>query len=84
MMIYLKSKTQKWDSCAGEGILKAMGGFFSTPFKQDLHYDPKNPNQLNSDGFLCTFNEKIYHSSLEISHELSNYCFIQQRNDKIV
>lgn len=28
-MIYLKSANCKWDSCAGDAIIKAMGGFYS-------------------------------------------------------
>jgi 3'-phosphoadenosine 5'-phosphosulfate (PAPS) 3'-phosphatase len=44
MMMYLKSQTNKWDSCAGEAIITAMGGHFTTPSGQPIHYSPQLPN----------------------------------------
>jgi len=31
-MIFLDSWTHLWDSCAGEAIIKSMGGYFTTPW----------------------------------------------------
>lgn len=28
-MCYLAAYTHKWDSCAGEAIIKSLGGYFS-------------------------------------------------------
>ena len=40
MMAYVGSATSKWDSCAGESIVKAMGGYFTTPHGNQISYDP--------------------------------------------
>lgn len=40
MMAYVGSATCKWDSCAGESIIKAMGGKFTTPLGNDITYNP--------------------------------------------
>jgi 3'-phosphoadenosine 5'-phosphosulfate (PAPS) 3'-phosphatase len=31
ILAYISSYTSKWDSCAGEAIVKALGGYFVTP-----------------------------------------------------
>lgn len=31
-MIYMKPFAYKWDSCAGEAVVRAMGGYFGTPY----------------------------------------------------
>lgn len=38
-MVYLDSWTHKWDSCAGDAIVKSMGGYFKTPWGADIIYD---------------------------------------------
>lgn len=38
-MCYCESWTHKWDSCAGDAIIKAMGGRFTTPYGNDIEYD---------------------------------------------
>ena len=43
MMAYVGSATSKWDSCAGEAIVKAMGGKFTTPSGKNIGYDPNRP-----------------------------------------
>lgn len=40
MLAYVASYTCKWDSCAGEAIVSAMGGYFLTEKKEALIYDP--------------------------------------------
>ena len=64
MMIYLKSFTYKWDSCAGEAIVKGLGGYMRTPFGEELAYDPEKFNEPNKDGFFCTFNENLYEATI--------------------
>lgn len=40
VMLYLDSWTHKWDTCAGEAIVKAMGGWFMTSSRKEIVYDP--------------------------------------------
>lgn len=40
VLAYVANFTCKWDSCAGEAIIRAMGGYFLTENKQSLIYDP--------------------------------------------
>ncbi len=56
MMAYVGSATSKWDSCAGESIIKAMGGYFTTPLGNKISYDPKD-SSLNNEGIICSFDK---------------------------
>lgn len=38
-MGYCESWTHKWDSCAGDAIIKSMGGYFTTPQGNNILYD---------------------------------------------
>lgn len=38
-MGYCESWTHKWDSCAGDAIIKSMGGYFTTPYGSNIVYD---------------------------------------------
>ena len=67
MMIYMKSPTSKWDSCAPEAMARSLGGYLLTPFGEELEYNEKEKNAKNSDGFFCTFDEELYKETLEIS-----------------
>lgn len=40
IMAYVGANTSKWDSCAGEAIIKAMDGNFTTPTGKDITYNP--------------------------------------------
>lgn len=53
MMAYVGSATSKWDSCAGESIVKAMGGYFTTPLGNQISYDP-NESLSNQEGIFCS------------------------------
>lgn len=39
-LMFIDSRTSKWDSCAGEAIIKAMGGFSIKPNMEEIIYDP--------------------------------------------
>lgn len=39
-MSYLAAYTCKWDSCAGQAIVRSLGGYFSDPRGDELIYDP--------------------------------------------
>ena len=39
-LVYVKTGNCRWDSCAGEAIVRAMGGIFTNQFGQHIDYDP--------------------------------------------
>lgn len=41
-LMFIDVRTSMWDSCAGEAIIKAMGGFFIKPNLEQIIYDPKS------------------------------------------
>lgn len=40
LFLYLSHHTSKWDSCAGEAIIKALGGYVLTKKNESIVYDP--------------------------------------------
>lgn len=79
MMLYMKSFTNKWDSCAGEAVIKAMGGYFKSAFGDELEYDWEKEKEANWDGFFCTF-------SKQLSEEVVNLCNkkYKKKSDSVV
>ena len=37
-LFFIDAKTSKWDSCAGEAIIKAMGGYTIKPNLSQINY----------------------------------------------
>lgn len=52
-MIYCDSWTHKWDSCAGDAIIRSMGGYFATPFGQPITYNPDIGTTHNKQGMVA-------------------------------
>ncbi len=46
-LLYLRAANHKWDSCAGEAILVAMGGSFSDAEGNPIPYDPEEKSTVN-------------------------------------
>ncbi len=61
LLVYLSSHTSKWDTCAGEAIVKALGGCFMTPEKEKILYDPDAECYKNPSGQICTMNKELFH-----------------------
>lgn len=40
LFVYLASFTSKWDTCAGEAVIKTLRGCFLTPKGEEIQYDP--------------------------------------------
>ncbi len=59
MLAYIASYTSKWDSCAGESIVLAMGGYFLTQKKESLEYDPDAEHYDNLEGQIVTMNKEL-------------------------
>lgn len=54
-VMFLESPTSTWDSCAGEAIIKGMGGHFFKPDLTNIEYNCDNTSQLNPEGFIACF-----------------------------
>jgi inositol monophosphatase 3 len=52
-MVYCQSWTHKWDSCAGEAIIKAMGGRFTTPWGSNIVYNTDRTETHNKQGMIA-------------------------------
>jgi 3'-phosphoadenosine 5'-phosphosulfate (PAPS) 3'-phosphatase len=37
-LMFIDAKTSKWDTCAGEAIIRAMGGFTATQNSRHIEY----------------------------------------------
>ena len=55
--IYLEQGNCKWDTCAGDAVTKAMGGYFTDTNGVDIDYDPDAKDHVNRSGNICTFNK---------------------------
>ena len=55
VLIYEGRCTHKWDSCASEPLILALGGFFTDEKCQPIEYDPNNVNTVNTHGNICCF-----------------------------
>jgi len=52
VMAYCESWTHKWDSCAGDAIIRAMGGKFTAPWGNPIKYIEDPNNTHNKKGML--------------------------------
>ncbi len=59
LLVYSRNYTCKWDSCAGEAIIKGMGGYYVDFKNRPLIYDDKQKNYLNGEGQICTLSKDI-------------------------
>lgn len=65
ILLYYKAQNHKWDSCAGEAIILALGGFFTESSSiKGIRYDGDDPkerksNYVNFDGNICSFNPEL-------------------------
>lgn len=58
-IIFIDAKTSKWDTCAGEAIIKAMGGYTSSQNSEQISYEAGITHE-NSIGFVFSlFNDVV-------------------------
>jgi 3'(2'), 5'-bisphosphate nucleotidase len=62
---YCRSNTCKWDTCAGEAIIRGLGGYFSDEKGEEILYDPSAKNYDNSTGMLCGFAKEYQEAAIQ-------------------
>lgn len=70
-MVYIKTGNCRWDSCAGEAIVKAMGGVFTNQHGQQIDYESKAESYKNNEGNICTFDHELHKRIVEIYARIS-------------
>lgn len=64
-MVYLESWTHKWDSCAGDAIIKSMGGYFTNPYGTNITYDPKAISTENRMGMVAALDREVFEKCMD-------------------
>ena len=59
-LLYLKTGNCRWDSCAGDAIVKAMGGHFTNTLGENIDYEANATNYHNTEGNVCVFDEELF------------------------
>ena len=59
-MMLLGVHTSKWDSCAGEAIIRSMGGSTVQPDLEIITYSYYDTDHLNRKGFICMKNMELF------------------------
>lgn len=70
VLIYLKAANHKWDSCAGEAIILALGGFFSDSNGAAIEYDPYAKSTVNEKGNICAIDADLFHSIINYTSKI--------------
>ena len=65
-MMFLDSWTHKWDTCAGEAIIKALGGNFTTPLNTNIYYNPFSKDTHNKEGMIVTICQNVHDRCLGV------------------
>jgi 3'-phosphoadenosine 5'-phosphosulfate (PAPS) 3'-phosphatase len=63
VLLYYGANICKWDSCAGEAIILALGGYFTDKYNNPISYNPKEAaksNYGNNEGSFCGFGKEFY------------------------
>ena len=64
--VYLMNlKTSKWDSCAGQAIILAMGGHSINPYLEKIDYKDTETT-CNDKGFLMTTDKDLFSGYAQI------------------
>lgn len=67
-MLFIDAKTAKWDTCAGEAIILALGGYSIKPNLIKINYCAEE-GLKNKEGFLFTLSEEVYTDFVKVITE---------------
>lgn len=70
-MVYINTGNCRWDSCAGEAIVKAMGGVFTNQLGKDINYDANAQDYRNSEGNVCAFSHDLHKGIVDTYAQMS-------------
>lgn len=71
-MVYFGNRCSKWDTCAGEALVEALGGRTSDIVGRRVEYDPSMDHYYNENSVVSTLDER--HRD-RIMHAINNHRF---------
>ena len=60
-MMFVDISTCKWDSCAGEALVLASGGYVIKGNLKEIDYDNRE-DRVNTEGFMMTTEMEVFES----------------------
>jgi 3'-phosphoadenosine 5'-phosphosulfate (PAPS) 3'-phosphatase len=73
LIINLNNKSSRWDICAGDALIQALGGSTTTLEGGEICYDESNNSQINKKGLICSFDKKFHHLILQKTSQYHPY-----------
>lgn len=67
-LAYIGSRTSRWDLCAGEALVKAMGGTITDMDGKEFIYDADSKDNINKGGVLGSFLPHHHEKILTLGH----------------
>ena len=58
--VYPRVGTKKWDTCAGDALVHAVGGLLTDVHGEPLSYEPDPSNYRNKEGLIVTTNTILH------------------------
>lgn len=58
-LVYMGSVASLWDTCAGEALIKSLGGTVTNFLGNDIVYDNKRNNFNLGSGIMCAFEKGL-------------------------
>ena len=62
--IYPSQGTKKWDSCAGDGVLRAAGGTLTDIYGRELSYVADRESPMNKQGLVVALDKALHETIL--------------------
>lgn len=67
-LAYIGSRTSRWDLCAGEALIRAMGGNITDIDGNEVIYDADSKDFTNKGGVLGSFLPEHHQKILSLGH----------------
>lgn len=69
-MVYFGNRCCKWDTCAGEALIRALGGQVTGLRNEKIEYNPKDSSFYNQDSVICTLDPRSHERILMLSSQI--------------